>query len=139
MQKKKLFFTGIILCIVILAAAGFYWYQKPRGSLATVDPAYTLTAKDLYDAFEKDEKKANRQYTEKVILVKGTVDKVQETDSTISLLLSSENEMGGVNCSIAKNITDRNAVPLKGATAQVKGRCIGYLMDVNIVDAVIER
>lgn len=138
MQKKKLVFAGIILCLVVIAATAFYWYQKPRSGLANIKPAYIVSAKDLYNAFQQDEKKANEQFLEKVIQVNGTVDNVQLTDSTISLLLSSGNEMCGVNCSLSKAMNAKQPVPAKGAVINIKGRCVGFLMDVNLVDALIE-
>jgi len=137
MQKKKFFFAGITLCLLIVITAGFYWYQKPRSSLSDLKPAYTLNAKDLYSVYQQDETTANQQFLGKVVQVKGTVDNVLQTDSTVSLLLSSGNDMGGVNCSMAKNKQDQPTLPLKGAIIQVKGRCIGFLMDVNLADAVI--
>ena len=138
MQKKMLVFAGIVLCLLILAATGFYWYQKPRASLANVRPAYTISAKELYNAFQQNEQKANQQYMGKVIQVKGAVDNVQVTDSTLSILLIAPDEMGGVNCNIAKSKKGQQALPTKGAVIQVKGKCVGFLMDVNLVDAVIE-
>ena len=137
MKSRKLFFIGIVLCLVV-AAAAFYWYQKPRASLTNIKPAYTLSAKDLYTAFQQDERKANELYLEKVVQVTGTVDNVQVTDTTISLLLSGE-AMGGINCSVRKTDGGNETVPAKGAAATVKGRCVGFLMDVNLVDAVIEK
>jgi DNA/RNA endonuclease YhcR with UshA esterase domain len=139
MQKKKLFFVGIILCIVIVAVTGFYWYQKPRAGLADIKPVLTVSAQSLYKAFQQDEIKANEQYVAKVIQVKGIIDNVQATDSSISLLLVSGDPTGGVNCSIIKDETNANLQLTKGKEIQVKGRCIGYLMDVNLVDAVIEQ
>lgn len=138
MRKKKLFFSVAILCLIIIAATAFYWYQKPRTSLTNIKPAYTLSSKELYAAFQQDEKKANQQFLEKVIQVTGTVDNVQVTDSTISILLSGD-AMGGVNCSVRKSTGNEETIPAKGAAATVKGRCIGFLMDVNLVDAVIEK
>lgn len=137
MQKKKIFFAGIVLCLLILAVTAFYWYQKPRTSVADIKPDYTISANDLYKAFEQDENKANQQFIKKVVQVTGTVDNVQVTDSTISLLLSSGNEMGGINCSVTKSKNTEQTIPAKGATTHVKGRCVGFLMDVNLVDAVI--
>lgn len=137
MRKKKFVFAGIALCLIVLAATAFYWYQKPRSGLSDIKPAYTLTAQDLYTAFQQDEKKANEKFVEKVIEVNGTVDNVQQTDSTVSVLLSSGNEMGGVNCSMAKNDHKGN-IPAKGSAIKIKGRCVGFLMDVNLVDALIE-
>ncbi len=136
MEKKKLFFSAIILSLVI-AATTFYWYQKPRTSLTNVNADYALSANQLYTAFQTDEKKANQQYVEKVLKVTGTVDNVQETDSTVNLLLSGDG-MGGINCSVRKDSHNKETTPAKGATVSVKGRCIGFLMDVNLVDAIIE-
>ena len=138
MKKRKLFFTVAVLCLLIIAVSAFYWYQKPRASLTNVKPAYSLNAKELYAAFQQDEKKANQQFLEKVIEVTGTVDNVQATDSTVSLLLSGDG-MGGINCSMRKSANDPETIPTKGSAVKVKGRCVGFLMDVNLVDAVIEK
>ncbi|GEO09663.1 OB-fold protein [Segetibacter aerophilus] len=138
MKKKSVFFSGMVLLVAIIAATAFYMYQKPRTSLADVKADYSVSAKDLYAAFQQDEKKASQQFVEKVVEVTGTVDNVQVSDSTISVLLVGD-EMGGVNCSVRKNQDGAETTPAKGATVKVKGRCVGFLMDVNIVDAVIEK
>src|SRR6476660_1838348 len=110
MKKKKLLLLGVLLCVLVIAATAFYWYQKPRTSLTNVKADYSLTEKELYDAFQQDEKKANQQYLEKVIEVIGTVDNVQATDSTISLVLAA-GEMGGINCSVRKKNSNEETVP----------------------------
>jgi len=138
MRKKTIFFAGIVVCLLILAA-GFYWYQKPREGLINTKPDFTMSSEELYTAFQQNEQKANSRFIEKVILVKGTVDNVQASDSAINIQLSARNEMGGVNCSVSKNDKVSPALPVKGTVIQVKGRCVGFLMDVNLVDAVIER
>ena len=138
MQKKTIFFAIAICCLTIIVISGVYWYQKPRESITEMKPAYTVSAKELYEAFQMDEGKANKQYLEKIILVSGTVNSVQATDTTINLLLSSGNEVGGINCIISKKPGNNVKLPEKGAITEVKGRCIGYLMDVNLIDAVIE-
>jgi len=138
MRKKTIFFAVIAICLFV-AAIAYYLYQKPRSSLANVKPAYSLNATELYNAFTENEKKANEQYLEKVIQVKGTVDNVEVTDSTISLLLSAGNPMGGINCTVIKNKNDNQNVPKKGGVVEIKGKCVGFLMDVNLVDAIIEQ
>jgi len=138
MQKKTIFFVGLALCLVGAASWGYYWYQKPRASLANVKADYTLTATDLYNAFAKNEQQANQQYNGKVIAVTGVVAAVQTTDSTESIVLASDNDMGGINCSLLKSAAKKTPLPVKGQTIQIKGRCTGFLMDVNLVDAVIQ-
>jgi hypothetical protein len=137
MKKRKIIFFVLVLCLMVMAAIMWYWYQKPRASIAGVQPAYSLTASDLFQAFQVDETKANQQFLEKVIRVTGTVGEVQVTDTTISILLAS-GDTGGINCSVRKGPGVEDLVPAKGAAVTVKGRCIGFLMDVNLVDAVIE-
>ena len=139
MQKKLLFFAGIVLCLLMIGVAGLYWYQKPRTSLSNIKPAYTISANDLYNSFQQNEQKANHQFLEKVVQVKGVIDNVQVTDSTISCLLSADNPMGGINCSLSKNKMNKQMLPAKGNVIQVKGRCVGFLIDVNLVDAIIEK
>ena len=138
MKKKKLLLLGVLICVLVIAATAFYWYQKPRTSLTNVKADYSLAAKELYEAFQQDEKKANQQFLEKVIEVTGTVDNVQATDSTISLVLTA-GEMGGINCSVRKTNSSEETIPTKGENIKVKGRCIGFLMDVNLTDAIIEK
>lgn len=138
MQKKNIFFVGIVLCLVGAASWGYYWYQKPRASLVNVKADYTIAANDLYDAFAQNEQQANQQYNGKVVAVTGVVKSVQTTDSTESIVLASGNDMGGINCSLLKSAAEKVPLPVKGQTIHIKGRCTGFLMDVNLVDAVIE-
>ena len=77
MQKKAIFFAGVLLCLLILAAVGFYWYQKPRAGVENEDAVYRFKATELYQSFQQDEKKADRQYSGKVLEVSGTVDNVE--------------------------------------------------------------
>jgi DNA/RNA endonuclease YhcR with UshA esterase domain len=139
MQKRKIFFVAAVLCFLIIGMTGFYWYHKPRTGLSDIKPDYTLSAKELYTAFQQDEQKANEQFVSKVIQVKGTVENVQATDSSLNVQLSSGDVLGGVNCSLVKDADNAPLTPSKGAVVEIKGRCIGYLMDVNLVDAVIKQ
>lgn len=137
MSKKTFFFAGLLLCLIVGGGWGYYWYQKPRTALTNIKADYTISATALYDAFQQNEQQANQKYLDKVIAVTGTVDKVQVSDSTMNIQLLSGNEMGGINCSLSIRANKKNAIPAKGQQIQVKGKCTGFLMDVNLVDAVI--
>jgi hypothetical protein len=133
MQKKWIFFAGIVL-LFLAAGWGYYMYQKPRAGVASVKSAYSLSAEELYQDFVQDEAAATEKYTGKVIEVSGVVSDVQAMDSAMIVLLSAGNEAGGVNCSFSRN--EQKAIPQKGERITVKGRCAGFLMDVNLVDAI---
>jgi len=124
-----------MLCI---AAYAFYLYNKPHTSVAAIAPAVTINASDLYSAFSQNEAEANKRFIDKVILVKGTISDVSHTDSTLTVLLESNNIAGGISC----NILDKNtnvAVLKSSQPVSIKGRCSGFLADVMLADCVIEK
>jgi len=124
-----------MLCFVAYA---FYLYNKPHTSVAAVTPAATISAADLYAAYIQSEAVANKQFLDKVLLVKGTVSDVSRTDSTLTILLESNDIAGGVSC----NVTAKNTTPASisnGESISVKGRCTGFLADVMLADCVIEK
>jgi hypothetical protein len=116
---------------------GFYWYQKPRTNLASVKASYHISAVDLYKAFAVNEQAANQRYLGKIIEVQGQIDDIKKTDTTFSILLSSGNDMGGINCSLSE--TSQKKLPQKGQMVNIKGKCIGFIMDVNLSDAIINQ
>lgn len=136
MRKKVFFSIGILL--LCLAAYAFYLYNKPHMDVSSIAPAFTISAAELYAAYEQNEKGANKKFLDKILLVQGTINDVSKTDSTLTVLLESNNVMGGVSCNIAssKMIT----INIKnGEHISIKGRCTGFLADVTLTDCVVER
>ena len=109
------------------------YLSKPRTEVADVEAVHTLTAEKLYHEFVSDEAAANKKYTDTILEVKGVVSEVQAMDGSAMVLLAAENETGGINCSLQGNIV---ALPQKGQLVTIKGKCTGFLIDVNLVDAV---
>lgn len=132
MRKKILISIGILVCLGV--AIGVYLYKKPRTTAASQHTDFTLSADELYKQFEANEQDANQKYTGKILEVTGTVGEVQKSDSMLSILLTAKDAMGGVNCSMAA--TDA-AIVQQGKTITVKGKCAGFLMDVNVLDGVL--
>src|SRR3954466_16003934 len=98
-MRKKIFLSiGILM--LCLAAYALYLYHKPHTSVAGIAPAVTISAADLYAAYAQNEAAANKQFLDKVILVKGAVSDVSRTDSTLTIMLESNNIAGGVSCNI---------------------------------------
>ena len=106
--------------------------------MAGIAPAFTMSATDLFAAYTQNEAEANKKYLDKVVLVKGAIDDVSRTDSTLTILLQSNDIAGGVSC----NITDKNELTTdakKGNNISIKGRCTGFLADVTLADCTIEK
>jgi hypothetical protein len=133
MRKKIILISGIlILCLV---GWGLRLYFKTRPDIGSLKPSVSISATDLYVRYQKDETTANSLFLQKIISVNGEIADVMKTDSTLSFQLKG-GETGGINCSI-RNIPA--TIPQKGNKVSIKGRCSGFLMDVNLVDCVLEK
>ena len=136
MNKKYLFIGGILL--IGLVAWGFYLYNKPHTSTAHERPDFSIPAVDLYNAYQKDESGANNKFLGKVIEVKGSVSEVHPGKGNTDILMDATATGGGVNCSFPNIPLSQLQTLKKGNIITVKGRCTGFLMDVNLVDCVTE-
>lgn len=132
MRKKILLSIGLLVCIGV--AIGIYLYQKPRTQAASQSTDFSVTADELYKQFEQDETAANKKYAGKIIEVTGTVGSVQKDGSGLSVLLTAKDAMGGINCSMTNAET---ANTTQGKIVTIKGKYTGFLMDVNVLDAVL--
>ncbi len=136
MQKKYLF--GIIILVLLLAVLGICRIYKPHQNVSGEDAAARLTAVELFHEFQSDENTANKKWVGKVIEVSGTVSSVNESSGYVSISLKTTGD-GGVNCSVLKNDLDPGDKFKTGDSVTIKGKCTGFLMDVNLVDCVIKK
>lgn len=81
---KKLLIAGSILAIVG-AAIIYYLFTLKFDDTASVKADYTVNAMDLIQEFSADNAAANQKYTEKILVVNGTVSEVESADTTVNL------------------------------------------------------
>jgi hypothetical protein len=137
-MRKKYFFFGIGILLICLAGWGLYTVYKPHRNVEGEDAVATLTASTLYNDFSKNESQANQKWLGKVLEVNGTISTVTESGNYISLNLAATKD-GGVNCSLSKKDLPADQKFKKGDSISVKGKCTGFLMDVNLVDCIIKK
>lgn len=128
----------LIVCSVLIAAlviGGYYMYNKPKESLDSQDAAYSLTADELFTAFEQDENAANAKYLNKIVEVTGIVSAFTTENGEQVVTLETSSGMFGVICRLEMN-KEPVKMPEKGAVVKVKGLCTGMLMDVVLVQTV---
>ena len=133
-MKKKLF----LLALIIIALAGsysFYMYNKPVSSLEKMKTDHFISASELLEQYEDSEEKANEVFLDKVIEVKGIINKIEENEGQYSIYLETENMMSAIICEMDKKITSINLIV--GEKVTLKGLCTGYLMDVVLVRSLI--
>ncbi len=136
MRKRYFFSFGIIL--LLLAAWGIYKVTLPHHNSSGEQAVAALSARNLYNEFLNSENIANKKWVGKVIEVSGSISSVSESGNYVSLNLKGS-EQGGVNCSILKKDLDTGDKFKSGDSITIKGKCTGFLMDVNLVDCVIKK
>jgi len=136
MRKKIFLFAGIVLLCFI--AWGFYLFNKPHTGVENIQPAVTIAATDLYAQYSTAEKHSDSIFLDKIIEVKGIVSDVQKTDTAMNILLKA-GETGDINCSLSLNDNKNIPMPSVGQNILLKGKCTGFLMDVELVDCIIEK
>lgn len=141
MRKKRTIIWAGILCLV-LTGAGWAWhlYDKPHTSAAGETADVTIDADTLYHQYQTDERAADQRYMGKVLKVTGRLSEVQRSGHTEIWILSAEPSAGGggINCQLFAGTTIDHE-PKTGDVVVVKGRCTGFLMDVNLADCVPDK
>ncbi len=146
---------NIIVIFAVLLVGGalaFYLgykfvYNKPHRNIEQAAPDFTVTANDLYTAFEANEEAAFAQYADKVLLVEGVVESVETpSDTMITVVLVAEDAMmGGVSVLLAPEYGSVDsyrqvAARLKsGEVVVLKGECTGFgLFGVELKNGYIQ-
>ncbi len=135
---RKSYFFGIGIILLCLAAWGIYKVYQPHHNVEADQPVTTLPATILYNEFLHDETAASKKWAGKVVEVTGMITAVTENGEYISVSLEAAPE-GGVNCSFLKKDLDPELNLKKGDSITIKGKCTGFLMDVNLVDCVAKK
>lgn len=131
-------FSGFILLAVIALLILYYTFQ-PHRNVAALKPDFSLSAKELFQQFDLNEILSNKTYIDKVIEVNGKVLDTKKTDTSANVQLETENGKGTINCSFILKKEDQFQLPLINTYCIIKGRCSGFLIDVNLVDCIIQQ
>lgn len=135
-RKKKLivWLTFLALLISVSTVWYFIFYQPSISKRdVTKETALILSVTDLLKAFQANEEEANTKFTNKVIEVSGTVEKVLVDESGTVVFLKSEIEGTSVSGRLKakQNVKENSLIVLKGILT-------GYILgQIQLNEAVI--
>lgn len=134
MKKYLKYLVGLL---IIGLASGAYMYYKPHQNIKTSKADVSLSAMEVFQAFESNESTANDQYLDKIMAVSGKVRDVSKNEEGIvSVTLDAGQDMFGVICQLDQlSKHTREDFPI-GEEVSFKGVCTGMLMDVVLVRCV---
>jgi len=138
LKKRKFFWWGILLLLLAAAGWGYYQYQRPHQSAAGETANVTIGADSLYTQYAGDEKGCDTKYLGKVVEVSGQLSEIQHSgQSEVWILSTGAANTGGVNCQLFPGEKVPEPHPKPGDQVTLKGRCTGFLMDVNLSDCIV--
>ena len=123
----------------ILAVGSMESEEKTQKAVTSQDPVATLTAKELFKAYEDNEVSADAKYKDKIVQVSGVIEDIGKdlTDSIYVILRVDPHGIGGIQCFFSDSDAGRVANFRKGQHLTVKGKCSGKMMNVLIRGCVI--
>lgn len=146
-RRNILIAVGVLAVIGIIAAVLVYVfiYNKPHRNYETAKVDFMLTSDEIYDAFEADEQAAFNQYQDKVVVVSGPIESINEIqDGMIQVVLIAENAMiGGVKAQLHPKYSEDEEYSAhvselqKGGQATLKCHCVGIDSEVVLDNCFI--
>ena len=134
-MKKIAIIIGLLA--IIGAGVGYMMYNKPHKDIKSTKADITISAEELFTAYEADETAANTKFLDKMIEVKGKVLEVKtDEEGNTAVSLEGGGMMFGVICNLDALSEHKRTEFQTGEEVTFKGICTGLLMDVVLVRCV---
>lgn len=138
LKRRTILWLGLLLPVLAGAGWAYHLYVKPHQSVSGATTDFIISADSLYRQYQADERTANQKYLGKVIEVSGRLAEIEHSGASEIWILSPQAGGGGINCQLFGG-TKVDPEPRSGDSVTVKGRCTGFLMDVNLADCVLRK
>lgn len=136
-MKFKKIVLSLILLSVGIAIVAYKVYNKPHIDVVDAKADVVVTANNLFTEFSTDEAKANAEYLDKIIQVKGFIQKLSIENGIGIVTLKTEDDFGSVQCNLSTEAKNDFNLLKENELVTIKGICTGYLMDVVLVKSEI--
>lgn len=137
MKKKRIL---LIVFLVGLVAAYFVYdnFLKTAPAMKRLDAEYQVNAVPFYTEFDENEEAANVKYLNKIVEVKGIVESVETPEGSLPIISLKTDGFGVVKCTMESVLDEDDLAQLKlNATVVLRAECIGVLLDVLLIRAII--
>jgi len=96
-------------------------------------------ARDLFDAYQDDEKEADKLFKDKILEVVGSVAWSRSVFGNYYVVFGSSSFISawGVQCAMKDKTDPRLSKIKKGDRVKIRGRCEGFTMDVILKECML--
>ncbi|HMK03779.1 MAG TPA: hypothetical protein VK489_06290 [Ferruginibacter sp.] len=117
----------IALFILLLAGGTAIWwiFTEKFTDTAAVKADHTVDAMDFINEFKTDLGEANKKYTEKIIIVNGTVSEIKNADTTSNIIMTDTTSGAYIIFAFQQqHLAEAKALKM-GEMVSIKGSCSG--------------
>ena len=124
-MKKPIILIALFLIIGSVLYA-YKMYNKPHTDVVTTDAAETVSAEDIFTAFDNDEAAAMIQYSDKVIAVEGILlSKDLSNELEPQIVLDGNGYDGFIRCGFKPEMLSKIVALVENNPIGIKGICVG--------------
>ncbi|MBN8577768.1 MAG: hypothetical protein J0L66_12555 [Cytophagales bacterium] len=133
-MKLKIFISASIVLFVAFGSV-YFIFNKPHRNPGT-EAGISINAHDLFRQYEENEDLANARYLDKVVSVSGRISEITENQEHKQVVtLATGNALFGIRCTMASSALAAHV----NDSVSIKGICTGFLTDVILTSAIIEK
>jgi hypothetical protein len=123
---KKPIILIVLFLIIGSVLYAYKMYNKPHTDVGTTDAAETLSAEDIFKAFDNDEAAAMLKYSDKVIAVEGILlSKDLSNELEPQIVLDGNGYDGYIRCGFKPEMSPKIVALAENNPISIKGICVG--------------
>jgi DNA/RNA endonuclease YhcR with UshA esterase domain len=115
----------IVLFVMLVAGGAAIWYlfTLKYDDTATVKADFTVNAMDFIREFKQDMNAANKKYSEKIIVVNGTVSAIEMADTTANIKMVDTTNGAYIIFAFQQQHLNEAKTMKEGEAVSIKGSC----------------
>ncbi|MEJ7587716.1 MAG: hypothetical protein WKI04_09165 [Ferruginibacter sp.] len=129
----KKFLYGFLILFILGAGVVWYVFTEKFSDTSETTADFTVNALDLIHEFQKNDSLSNKKYTEKIIIVNGTVSGIEAADTTVNIKMADPASGSYIIFAFQQQHVDEARKIRQGELVSIKGSCSGGLYS-NILE-----
>ena len=125
MKRYKKWLIALLVLFMAGVAVIWYLFNLKYDDTATVKPDYTVNANDFIKEFRQNMTNANKKYSEKIIVVNGTISQIEAADTTANIKMIDTTSGAYIIFAFQQQHLQETKQLKVGDSVSVKGSCSG--------------
>lgn len=138
MQRRYYILLSIISVLLVGYLLYYFSYSNSLQHIVHKAPEFSLESNELLHAYMTNEKDSEKKYTDKIIIVHGTIKEISFFNNRTTIMLNSNVPDAGIICDLDDNQSEKIKYLKENQELYVKGVCKGYLKDVILLNCFID-